>query len=210
MFTQLVDEESRSRQLRVLAGRGVPHELEVRVAVGDVPDDVRRKQDQGDRGRQIRTAGLEVTSEAGQEKAGADARTEPEHARLVQQPEPQDQAEKDPSSRGGALREEDEDVRRQEPEEDVEAVHRVVGVEAQNLARADEGERRDDHGRAAAAQPAGRGGTRRLRTAPRRWRGSGGSRRRNRPGEVRASARRKMEKGGWSTYPAARCRLHAR
>jgi hypothetical protein len=26
----------------------------------------------------------------------------------------------------------------------------------------------------------------------------------------RATARRKIEKGGWSTYPAARCRLHAR
>jgi hypothetical protein len=51
MFTDLVDEESRSGQLRVLAGRGVLHELEVRVSVGDVPDTYGEKEDQGRRGR---------------------------------------------------------------------------------------------------------------------------------------------------------------
>jgi hypothetical protein len=122
--------------------------------VGGVPQDVGRKEKESDRGRQIWTARVEVTPEARQEKPDADARAKPQHARLVQQPESKDQAQEYPSFRGGVLVKENEDVRRQHPEEDVEAVHRVVGVESQNLGRTDEGERGDDHGGAAAAQPA--------------------------------------------------------
>src|SRR5262245_54911501 len=124
----LVGEEPESGERGVLSLRRVVQELEVWKTMAEIPHDVRREDQQREQARQVRARESELAAQAREEDGHADAGDEPEDADLVQEPDADDCTQPKPGGKSGLIDDAEQCVRRQEPEQDIETIHRIVGT----------------------------------------------------------------------------------
>ena len=144
---KLVPQEAEARQRRVLLGGGVAHELEVGEPVLGVPDDERQEDEERQQPRRVRASALELAAQPGEGDGDDDSGCQPHDADLVEHAKAEEQSEPQPREEAGAFDHAKERVGRQQPEENVEAVHREEGVERHQVRRREEAQGRENHRR---------------------------------------------------------------